>query len=184
MTAMLADLVGTIADELRSSLANEMAAANDEDGHQLLLQMTRAGLLNDEKLIALLLRRADEERIAAAVRLRAPGRAAFLQALVSDPDGDVSSAAMAVILARGGRRDRLGQPRIQFDDLPTSVAHILTYAVAAAVRSRFAPSAEVIHADRDLAAACRTLKWGPSSWGRSIRWRIRPPSMLGCGARP
>ncbi len=157
MTAMLADLIGTIADELRASLPTEWSAANDEDGHQLLLQLSRAALLNDEELIALLLRRADEERIAAAVRLRAPGRAAFLQALVSDPDGDVSAAAMAVILARGGRRDRLGQPRMQLDDLPDGVARRLTYAICGAIRSRFGRAEGARAVDEHLATASEAL---------------------------
>ena len=36
MTAMLADLIGGIADELSASLGPNASAANDEDGHQLL----------------------------------------------------------------------------------------------------------------------------------------------------
>ena len=134
MTAMLADLAGGIADELRARVGSG-AAANDDDGHQLVAQLGRARLLDDAQLIALLLRRADEERIASAMRVRTPNHPAFLQALVADSDGLVSSSAMAVILARGGRRDRLGQPRIQFDDLPEAAAQQLTYAIAGALRA-------------------------------------------------
>ena len=157
MTAMLADLIGGIADELRAALPGGGAAANDEDGHQLLLQLGGAGLLDEPALIALLLRRADEERLAAAMRARSPGHAAFLQALVGDADGGVAAAAMALILARGARRDRLGQPRIQYDDLPADVAEALTYRLAAALRLRLAPALGADQADRQLAAAAQTL---------------------------
>ena len=84
MTAMLADLIGTIADEIAASLDTRIGAANDEDGHRLLLLLGAAGQLANPDLIALLLRRADEERIAAAMRVRSGSPPAFLQALVAD----------------------------------------------------------------------------------------------------
>jgi hypothetical protein len=41
---------------------------------------------------------------------------------------------MALILARGRRRDRLGQPRIEFEDLSSDLAKTLAFSVAAALR--------------------------------------------------
>ena len=68
--------------------------------------------------MALLLRRADEERIATAARARSGRREArVLQGLVSHDYGAVAAAAMALILGRGRRRDRFGQCLIAFDDL-------------------------------------------------------------------
>jgi len=134
MSAMLADLIGAIAEEIRAGLPSGWAAANDEDSQLLLRELGRAGLLDHGELIAILLRRADEERIANAVRARSGPGGAFLQALIADEDEAVSGAAMALILARGRRRDRLGQPRIEFDDLPDEVARVLTQAIAAALR--------------------------------------------------
>ena len=153
MTAMLADLIGGIADELGASLGPGINAANDEDGHQLLLQLAGAGQLDHHDLIALLLRRADEERIGAAMRNRSGGHPAFLQALVADSDATIAAAAMAVILARGARRDRLGQPRIQIDDVPPVLAGSLIHRVAAALRPRLVPPMSTDQADRQLAAA-------------------------------
>ena len=46
----------------------------------------------------------------------------------------ISASAMAVILARGRRRNRLGQPRIESEDLPAPLAKSLAYSVAAALR--------------------------------------------------
>ena len=139
MTAMLADLLGGIADEIRAGLPDHWGAANDEDGQRLVAQLGPAGLLDRPALIALLLQRADEERIASAVRARSPSRPAFLQALIADSNESVAAAAMALILARGRRRDRLGQPRVEFDDLPPTLAEALTHAVAAALRRRPPP---------------------------------------------
>ena len=68
---------------------------------------------------ALLLRRADEERIATGARSRAGRREArVVQGLVSHSDGAVAAAAMTLIIARGRRRDRFGQCLLHFDDLP------------------------------------------------------------------
>ena len=157
MTAMLADLVGTIADELAASLTATVGAANDEDGHQLLLQLSAAGQLDHRDLISLLLRRADEERITGAMRARSGGHPAFLQALVADSDSSIAGAAMALILARGARRDRLGQPQLHFDDLPPTLAADLSYRIAAALRSRLVPPLSTDQADRQLAAAAERL---------------------------
>lgn len=136
MTSMLAELLGTIAEEIRASLPAGFAAANDEDNQQLLTELSRAGLLDHADLIALLLRRADEERIANAIRARSNPRGGFMQALIADEDEGVSASAMALILARGRRRNRLGQPRIEFEDLPADLAKCLANAVAATLRRR------------------------------------------------
>ena len=134
MTSMLSELLEAIADEVRAALPAGFVAANDEDSQQLLKVLGKAGLLDQADLIALLLRRADEERIANAVRTRAAPRGGFLQALIAEDDERISASAMALILARGRRRNRLGQPRIEFEDLSAPLARSLAYAVAAALR--------------------------------------------------
>lgn len=134
MTAMLAELLGSIADEIRGSLQQGFVPANDEDSQQLLRDLSKAGLLDQVDLITLLLRRADEERIANAIRARSNPRGGYLQALIADEDEMVSASAMAVILARGRRRNRLGQPRIEAEDLPGQLARSLAFSVAAALR--------------------------------------------------
>ena len=77
MTAMLAELLGTIAEEIARRHPASFVPANDEDSQQLLRQFSAAGLLDHVDLIALLLRRADEERIANAIRARSTRAAAF-----------------------------------------------------------------------------------------------------------
>lgn len=157
MSAMLADLLGGIAGEIHASLPRGWGVANDEDGQHLVRQLGSARLLDQAQLIAILLRRADEERIANAVRARSPSRPAFLQAMIADSDEAVAATAMALILARGRRRDRLGQPRLDFDDLPESLAEALAHFVAAALRNRLPPGIDPQDADTQLSMAASAL---------------------------
>jgi hypothetical protein len=154
MTAMLHCLVGDIADEIRAAIPAGNAAANDGANLNLIETLSGARLLDRAALVRLLLRRADEERIATAARARSGRREArVLQGLVSHTDGAVSAAAMALILARGKRRDRFGQCLIHFDDLPAAEAVALVQAVSAAMRAELAAAVGFAQADRLLAAA-------------------------------
>src|SRR3954454_20734194 len=156
MTAMLHCLVGDVADEIRSALPKGWAAANDESNLDLIETLTRSRLLDEPALMALLLRRADEERITTGARARS-GRhdARILQGLVSHENGAVSAAAMALILARGRRRDRFGQCLIAFDDLTLGTARVLVHAIAAALRRDLAAGRGRGAVDVELAKACQ-----------------------------
>lgn len=158
MTSLLHGLVANIADEIRAGLAPGLAAANDDDNAELIAELSRAGLLDRPELIALLLRCADEERIATAMKARADSRhSRFLQALVGDEDASVSAAAMALILARGRRRDRFGQPSVEFDDIPRTTAVALVQTIAAAIRRRLVGSVSGEAADAQLTSASAAL---------------------------
>ncbi|WP_310468783.1 DUF2336 domain-containing protein [Sphingomonas sp.] len=134
MTRMLSELVGGTADEIELAAGDGRAAVNDRDRSALVRRLGQAGLLDDPQLIELLLRRADEERVAAALRARSGARSSLLQSLVAADSAPVAAAAMALILARGRRRDRFGQIRVDFNDLPVGSARRLAFAVAAALR--------------------------------------------------
>jgi Uncharacterised protein conserved in bacteria (DUF2336) len=152
MTAMLHCLVGDVAAALRAALPSGRLAANDESDTWLIEELSASGLLDEPELMALLLRRADEERIASAARARSGRREArILQGLVSHDYGATAAAAMALILARGRRRDRFGQCLIAFDDLSTSAAAALVHAVAAGLRRELAPARGGPRADLELA---------------------------------
>src|SRR5688572_2618838 len=87
MTAMLHCLVGDIADEVRAAIPKG-TAANDERNLALIGTLSSARLLDRPALVRLLLRRADEERIATAANARSGKREArVLQGLVSHEDG-------------------------------------------------------------------------------------------------
>ena len=157
MTAMLHCLVGDIAGEIRAALPPGWAGANDDDA-AMVGALTQAGLLDDSELMALLLRRADEERIGTAARARSGRREArAIQGLVSHHNGAVSAAAMALILARGRRRDRFGQCLLGFDDISHEAAARLVLAVAAALRGDVAAAAGTAAADNELSAAADRL---------------------------
>jgi hypothetical protein len=118
----------------------------------------RARLLDQPGLMELLLRRADEERIGTAARARSGRREArVLQGLVSHSSAPVSAAAMALILARGRRRDRFGQCLLDFDDLDRGTAEALVHAIAAALRHEVSASRGTAAADSQLSAACERL---------------------------
>jgi Uncharacterised protein conserved in bacteria (DUF2336) len=154
MTAMLHCLVGDVAAAVRAALPNGRVAANDEGDTALIEELTASGLLDQSELMALLLRRADEERIATAARARSGRREArVLQGLVSHDYGAVAAAAMALILGRGRRRDRFGQCLVAFDDLSPSGADFLVHAVAAGLRRELASSRGVPGADLELTEA-------------------------------
>jgi hypothetical protein len=150
MIAMLHDLVGTVAGEVLAALPGN--GVKPPDAASLALSLSGSGLLDREELVSLLLRRADEHRIATAFAGRAgPRKLPLLPRLVGDSDAAVAAAAMALVVARGRRRDAFGQPRIELNDLPPAEAASLAFAVAAAL-------ADDSGADRsDLAAAAGTV---------------------------
>ena len=154
MTAMLHCLIGDVADAIRAALPNGRLAANDESDAALVEELSATGLLDIPELMALLLRRADEERIATAARARSGRREArVLQGLVSHDYGAVAAAAMALILGRGRRRDRFGQCLISFDDLSETSAEALAQAVAAALRRELGAARGLPAADAELTQA-------------------------------
>ena len=158
MTAMLHAIVSDIADELRVALPANSGVADDEDNSELVAELTAAGLLDQPELIELLLRRADEEQITIAVKTRSGRRdGRLLQTLVSDENASISAAAMALILARGRRRDRFGQARVEFDDLSPETAATLTHFASAGLGGGVLATVDRQSADRHWASASAAL---------------------------
>jgi hypothetical protein len=156
MAGMLADLVASITDELRVELSG-FEPAND-DGERLFDDLRFSGLLDIPPMVALLLRRAEEERIAGALRsARGPARPRFLQSLVGDEHQQVAAAAMALILARGRRRDRFERPRLVFDDLPAEAAVALVNSIAAWLRCDLAKRFGSANSDERLREAAQSV---------------------------
>lgn len=136
MGTMLACLVSAIADELRAGLPETFEPASHGANERLLERLRAAGLLDIAPLLALLLRTAEQESAMAAARNRPQRREArLLNSLVSHDNGPVAAAAMALVLARGKRRDPLGQCLISSDDLDAATLELLAQRVAAALRS-------------------------------------------------
>lgn len=175
MTAMLIDLIETLSTGIVAAMASPldtMAEATD-----IAARLTKAGLLDRSSFVALLLRRADEHRIAAAFTGRSgPRRLPLIPTLVGDANGDVAAAAMALVVARGRRRDAFGQPRLELSDLAADDATSLVHAIAAAMSAgvdepALAQGAETVlsrHEPRDsLDAAAASLVEALEGAGRT-----------------
>jgi hypothetical protein len=153
MTAMLHDLVTTLAHEIGAA-----AGLRDHaDGDTIVPRLVGAGLVDRPGLVSVMLRRSDEFRISSVFAgHNGPRRLPLLPKLVSDDHQEVAAAAMALVMARGRRRDAFGQPRLELADLALSDREALSHAVAAALSpdrrsdSRFASAAQrVIESTRD-----------------------------------
>jgi len=156
MSAMLGGLVDQVADEIRLGLAPDLLAHAEPDRDRVVPRLWHSGALDRPALILLLLRRADEQLIAAACRdSRGASDGGTVERLVGDSDGAIASAAMALAVARGRRRDRFGRLGLEYDDVPNDEAHCLAHLVAAAMRTGISGPAVAI--DEALADAAERL---------------------------
>ncbi|MDV3256510.1 MAG: DUF2336 domain-containing protein [Sphingomonas sp.] len=148
MAAMLRELVDDIADELIAAFPPILAARAELLRDGLCGKLRAAGLLARDELVALLLRRAGEQRLSAHAGAKGDE---LVSALVGDADPAVAEAAMALALARGRRKDRFARLKSEFDDLPAEEAVALVSAVAAAL------GLGLNEGDQQVAAASRQL---------------------------
>ena len=153
MSAMLGALIDQVADEIRLGLASDLLAHAEPDRDHVVPRLWHSGALDRPALILLLLRRADEQLISAACRIsRAANDGGTVERLVGDSDGAIASAAMALAVARGRRRDRFGRLGLEYDDVPGDEAYCLAHLVAAAMRAGIAgPSVAIDEALADAA---------------------------------
>lgn len=155
ISGMLGGLVEQIADEVRLGLPPDLLVAAERDRDSILARLWRRGVLDRAPLVELLLRRADEQLIAAACRESRGGGAAAVEQLVGDENGQVASAAMALAVARGRRRDRFGRLGIEFDDVAAEEAVCLVHLVAGAMRKGI--EGEAVAIDEAFADAATRL---------------------------
>jgi hypothetical protein len=138
LSHLLRRLVGDIEDELRSALSARFAggeeavsAALSSASLAIAIPILEGGAaLADPVLFALLLRRAEEHRLARA----APERR-LLTDLAGDADPGVAAAAVSLLIADSRRVDAFQEPLLASGDLPAETAHGLVWTVAAALRA-------------------------------------------------
>ena len=184
MTAMLHDLVAVLATAIRAAVGGKTP---EPEIAKIAATLGRAGLLDRPSFIRLMLRRADEQRILTAFAGHAgPRRLPLLPKLVSDGDPAVAAAAMALVVARGRRRDGFGQPRVDLSDLDRRDARALAHAVAVALSpsadadGRFAAAAakvvDAIDHDESLDRAVETLVDALDHTGRAAEALVEAAS--------
>ena len=154
MSAMLADFVATLAEEIAAAAKSR---ANGADTGRIIAALMASGLLNRPGLVTLMLRRADEHRISATFAAHGgPRKLPLLSRLVGDDNPEVAAAAMALVVARGRRRDGFGQPRIELSDLEPADVPPLVHAVAAALSPSGSVEAQYAAAAAQACAAVRS----------------------------
>lgn len=150
---LVSRLIGDIEDELRSALAAGIAvpavrAALSSAALPIALPiLEEAGLLADPALIALLLRRAEEHRLARGAE------GALLTELAGDPEAPVSAAAVSLLVAQSRRLDAFQEPLLAGGDLPAELLHMTVWTVAAALRRYLVAVHELPAAEADEAVA-------------------------------
>lgn len=157
---LLRRLVGDIEDELRSDLAAHFAGDGDSPLRAALSSASLAiampvldggGALADPALIALLMRRAEEHRLA-----RTAPEPRLLTELAGDEDAAVAAAAVSLLIAESRRLDAFHEPLVASGDLPAEVAHGLAWTVAAALRTYLIARHAIAPAAADGAVASAT----------------------------
>jgi len=163
LSHLLRRLVGDVEDELRSALAARFAAHDSEPLRAALSSaslpiaipvLEGGGALADPALFALLLRRAEEHRLARA----APDRQ-LLTALAGDSDEAVAAAAVSLLIAESRRLDAFHEPLLAGGDLPAEVAHGLAWTVAAALRTYLVARHGIAPAAADEAVTEAATAW-------------------------
>ncbi|ARR53638.1 DUF2336 domain-containing protein [Rhizorhabdus wittichii] len=162
-------LIGAIEDDLRIRLIDSLA---DEPHPELLAALgsatmpiaqpllERTRLLREADLVAAMLRRVDEHRLALMLGRDSPYHVADLaQRLLDLGDAAIAEATMALLVAESRRYDPFGDPALARTDLPPGPHRKLLWAVAAAlrhylIRHHGLPDSQ---ADLLLAAAVRAL---------------------------
>jgi hypothetical protein len=162
MAAMLRGLVSDIIDELIAALPPIQAARAEEVRDGIYRKLRDARLMEHRSLVALLLRRADEQQL----RGHSSRGDRVLARLIGDQDGKIAEAAMALALSRGRRQDRFGRLGVEFNDLAAEDAVGLVHAIAAALHLGMTDDE-----DQPLSAAAQALL-GRHDEGRRLEAEI------------
>ena len=155
MTDVLRKLIGSLEIEVRQYLVEALlrgpdplpelqsVLANDEiEVAQAVLE--RSKVLQDQDLIDVVLRRAEEHRMAIALRNDVSAAVAealvekagpdVIEALIRNPDATLSRRAMEMLVAESKRFDRFQEPLLSRADLPPELAYRMYWWVSAALR--------------------------------------------------
>jgi hypothetical protein len=157
VSALLAKVVRTVEDELRTNIMEGLGDGDDplhaalSSAHVAIAMpiLLRAEILSDPSLIATLLRRTEEHR---QFRSRQSGEGGLLIELIRDEDPAVAEQAMAIVIGQSRRFDSFGEPSAARTELPAELEHRLVWRVAAALRLYMIERHEIAPAAADALA--------------------------------
>ncbi|MEA3003872.1 MAG: hypothetical protein QOH81_2660 [Sphingomonadales bacterium] len=137
IASLLARLVRSVEDDLRSALAAGLGGAADEALHaalssarvEIAAPLLDAASLWDPALIALLLRRTEEHRLQ-----KGTADNALLVELAGSDEEAIAAGAMALLVAQSRRLDAFREPLLPRTELPAELEHGLVWTIAAALR--------------------------------------------------
>lgn len=175
MSRMLVALIAEVEADIRTLLVEQglldeiaplVSELSDRRVHIAWPRLARSRVMRDDRLIQLLLRRADEHHLSTVLRAAYPARfnpdSGAMDRLANHDAPDVADAAHAILLSEQRRFDRFGEPLLDRTDLPIELQHRITWWVAAALRDHMLVDHEIEpdEADRALVAASSTLLGG------------------------
>lgn len=158
VATLIEGLTRTVEDELRAALATRFTTPEEEPLRATLSSahvelagpmVDRAGLWSDPQMLALLLRRAEEYRTYRSGSLVGDP----LPSLIRDADAGIAAAAMAVLIGRSRRLDRVEEPLVARTELPAELQHRLVWTVAAGLRVYMVEQHGIAPAQADEALA-------------------------------
>lgn len=163
ITQLMRGMITAIEDELRIRVAEELpedappelfAALGSARVQIAMPLLERTELLREPDLIAAMLRRVDEHRLALALGRDSPYHVADLsQRLLDLGDEAISEAVMALLVAESRRYDQFGDPALARTDLPPGPHRRLLWAVAAALRHYMIRQHDIAESRADLLLA-------------------------------
>jgi hypothetical protein len=166
MRRLYRNLIRSIEDEMRARLIVRLDRPEEDVPAELLAALGAThveiaiplledmGSGSEGRLVELLLRRADAQRLASAIGAETLRPASLVQQLLDLGHADIAEATMEMMVADSRARDSFGDPQIEGTDLPDDVRRWLSWRIAAALRTymvrRHGIPAEV--ADRHMSA--------------------------------
>jgi len=166
--ALMSDILIKIVQSVETSLRKELAdffvgteaempevvrLLSDDEIEVARPLLEKSKLLRDEDLVEIVRMRTDEHRMAIAMRdelnaevsdaLVEYGNEDVLEALIRNPDAEISERSMEYLVAESRRVDRFQEPLIDRADLPPHLAYRMYWWVAAALRKRIVSEFDV-----------------------------------------
>lgn len=157
MSDILAKLVREVEKSLRAELAERLAGSEHKfpDVAALLANdsieiarpiLEKSDLLKDEQLIEIIRKRTEEHRMAIAIRENVSASVSdelidhasenVVEALIRNPDAEISKRAMEYLVAESRRYDQFQEPLVNREDLPAELAYRMFWWVSAALRRK------------------------------------------------